>query len=370
MRRSTPKIAVVLALADAANRRKLAGIFDHIRTHVRWDIHLLEPDAMDDFDFRKMDGILLGDARRPRRFSKAPTVIIHSPQTYDRGFAYVMCDNKAVSMAAVSHLLNAGFGSFAYVHDRNASPWSLERADVFGRSLAKNPRKNEEAVPFHCWSPHDGLPLADWLKGLPQRTAVFAADDLTARDVMLKCVSAGIVIPRDLSLLGVDNEELLCESCPTALSSIEPDFRTGGRLAAELLDRLMSGTDRPCVIRYGVKRIVARESCRYVSHHQNPRLDDGLRFIREHATELIGVADVAHGMGVARRTAELIFRKGLKTSVGKALRLARLDGMMRRLKESDLSTSEICSRSGFQSESHAKRAFREWFGKPMSAFRG
>ena len=363
-----PKVAVVLALVDAANRKKLAGIFDYIRSHVRWDVHLLEPEAMDDFDFREMDGVLIGDARFPKRAPDVPTVIIHIPQTYDQGFSYVMCDNRAVASTAAGHLVGSGFKSFAYVHDRQSSPWSVERANDFRRELVRECRKAGNAPDLFLWSPSCGQDMTDWLKALPQRTAIFAADDSTARDVMLKCASAGIVVPRDLSLLGVDNDELLCESCPTALSSVEPDFRTGGCLAARALDNLMRGKRQPKTTKYGVKGIALRESCRYMSRRRNPRLDMGLRFIRENATAEIGVADVAKSMGVARRTAELIFRKSMKTSIGKSLRLARLDGMMRLLKESNLSTAEICARSGFQSESHAKRAFRERFGKPMSSF--
>ena len=363
-----PKVAVVLALVDAANRKKLAGIFDYIRSHVRWDVHLLEPEAMDDFDFREMDGVLIGDARFPKRAPDAPTVVIHIPQTFDRGFTYVMCDNKAVAGAVVGHLVSSGFRSFAYVHDRDFPKWSVERADDFRRELFREQRKSGTKPLLHCWSPSCGQDITDWLKALPQRTAVLAANDSTARDIMLKCASAGIIVPRDLSLLGVDNDELLCESCPTALSSVEPDFRTGGCLAARILDNLMRGKKQPKATKYGVKGIVLRESCRYISRQRDPRLNMGLRYIRENASSAIGVADVAKSMGVARRTAELIFRKGMKTSIGKALRLARLDAMMRLLKESDLPTSEICARSGFQSESHAKRAFRERFGKPMSSF--
>lgn len=370
------KVAVVLTMNDEGNRKKLAGIFDYLRgdgpqRRPRWDISLSETFVPPAADERGFDGLIIGAPLDPSTLSaNLPLVGLHRPFAAHRPHtAFVACDNAAVARAAARHYRESGFVNFAYIHDRGLSPWSRERADSFVRALPAE-------LPCRIWPDPANVEMSAWLRNLPQRTAIFAADDLTARETMLRCAALGIEIPRDLAFIGVDNDELLCESCKAPLSSIEPDFRRAGLLAAQQLDELMSAHDKTRranapnrLVLYGIRRIVERESSRLPRRTTDPRLQKALDFIRKNASRSITVRDVAAALHISRRSVELVFRNGLKTSVGKAIRLARLDGMMRKLKDSSLTITEICSTSGFASESHAKRAFKQRYGQTMSAFR-
>jgi len=351
-----PKVLVCMAMNDEGNRKKLAGIFDYIRESRPWDVSLIDPSAQDVSPCFRPDGIIAGEwPFSPTRFGKTPKVIMHLPGNNLSLSSYVTCDNRAVVSAALGLLRQHGFKSFAYIHDKAKTACSRERhAAMGGRS----------------WPESGYNDISGWLRALPQRTAILAADDTVAREAMLKCRTLGIRIPRDLAFVGIDNDELLCEACATALTSVEPDFRSGGYLAARQLDTLMSGeTIGARILHYGVRRVVERDSSTYITRGGDPRLDAALAFIRKHATESIGISEIAKSANVSRRTLEYMFKKQLKRPVGKILRLARLDAIMSLIKSSQLTISEICAQSGFLSESHAKRAFKERFGKPMSAFR-
>ena len=381
-------IAVILAMNDEANRKKLAGIFDYLRgqspsvrgqspsfSHPRWDIQLSESFPQNIHDLQHIDGLICGSTP-PQSMGTVPTIVLHLPDEAVRpSVCYVTCDNASVGETARKHLKASGFNSFAYVNDKGLSPWSRERAKAFSQGLSpSNTRGLSPRERFRSWPEAGFDDLGDWLSDLPQRTALLAADDVVAREVLLKCAALGIRVPNDLAILGVDNDELLCESCSPPLTSVEPDFRRAGYLAAHRLDMLLrqpsSGSPQmPTVEHYGVKRVVERESARFVERHEDPRITAALSFIREHAASPIGVTDVTTHLKVARRTAELLFRQKTKHSIGELIRLARLDAMMHRLRTTDSSIEEICATSGFSSESHAKRAFKLRFGRPMSAFK-
>jgi hypothetical protein len=127
--------------------------------------------------------------------------------------------------------------------------------------------------------------------------------------VLETCQLAGLDVPGDLALLGVDNEEILCENTTPTLSSIQPDFEAGGYEAAHLLEQLMRRTLRtPQTLFYGVKQIVARESSR-PSHLSDRRFLKGIEFIRLNSGANIACLISPVTWGCRGRMAEMLFRK-------------------------------------------------------------
>ena len=58
---------------------------------------------------------------------------------------------------------------------------------------------------------------------------------------MATAKTMGALVPEQVAVVGVDNEEILCELCTPPLSSVEPNPERIGYVAAELLDTLMTG---------------------------------------------------------------------------------------------------------------------------------
>jgi len=204
---------------------------------------------------------------------------------------------------------------------------------------------------------------------LPKPCAVLAARDGRARQVLETCLFAGLGVPGDIAILGVDNDEILCENSSPTLSSIQPDFEEAGYRAADLLEQLMRRNLRkPQTLLYGVHQIVARESSRS-SSAADRRLLRGLEFIRLNAGEPIGVGDVARHMAVSRRMAELLFRKSLEHSILDEVQQTRLTRLKTFLLETSLPIGQISAQCGYQTEMHAKRVFKQQVGITMSQFR-
>lgn len=363
------KVLVILSMNDEANRKKLAGIFDYTRDNVHWEITITEPQSVKSPKaFSRLHGILLGelvDANIPKSI---PVVAMFRPahdrkSWKNRNMSHIYLDNTDVGRIAAEQFVNAGFTSFAYINTPSLPIWSEERAAAFRAALP-------EGSPCRVWPENGFSNLPEWLADLPKRTAILASEDTVARDAMLMCNAQGIEIPRDLAFISVDNDELLCTTCRTPLTSIEPDFRRSGFITAKILDEMMSARHPLCITeRYGVNRIIIRSSSIYPDRQNDSRLEKAISMIRTRSHEHIRVGDVAKAVNMSRRSAELMFRQRLNRSIGEVIRATRLDAMMQRLKESRASISDICIESGFASESYAKRAFKARFGKTMSDFR-
>ncbi len=378
----TPKVALFLATNEKVGRDKLQGILRYVRLHTPWNIHLIEnrigEQKLGELRAWGATGVMVArmpDSVRTVAQARLPTVVLDSPALY-RGqlprASYVTCDSEAVGRAGAEFFLRQHFRQFAYVADTGPWDWSQMRGRAFCSRL------REEG--FDCavydaagqtgdWA-REQRRLARWLLELPKPCAVLAARDGRARQVLETCLSAGLRVPGDVALLGVDNDEILCENSAPTLSSIQPDSEEAGYRAAELLERLMRGGSRqPQTLLYGVRQIVARESSRPSCAAADRRLLCGLEFIRLNAGEAIGVSDVARGMGVSRRTAELLFRKHLGRSILEELRQTRLSRLKTFLLETSLPIGLISAKCGYQTEMHAKRIFKREVGQTMSQFR-
>ena len=69
-----------------------------------------------------------------------------------------------------------------------------------------------------------------------------------------RCPARRLTVPDEVAVLGVDDDEPICELADPPLSSVRPDYAQAGYRAAELLDGLMRGAkpsaqDDPCIAR-------------------------------------------------------------------------------------------------------------------------
>ena len=91
--------------------------------------------------------------------------------------------------------------------------------------------------------------MSRWLTAelarLPKPLGIFAYSDYDASRVLGICREHGIDVPREVSILGVDNNPIICENQQIALSSVNHDLERVGYEGAALLDRLMQGEAAP-----------------------------------------------------------------------------------------------------------------------------
>ena len=161
------------------------------------------------------------------------------------GFPLVHPDDRAIARMAADHLLQRGYRSFAFCGVR-AYNWSERRRDGFVEAL----EEEGYACAIHAYAPgggrdwtyeEDEAEIARWLAGLRRPVGIMACSDHHGRVILSACREAGLKVPDEVAVVGVDNDEPLCEVCDPPLSSVISDDQAVGYRAAALLARMMEG---------------------------------------------------------------------------------------------------------------------------------
>lgn len=174
---------------------------------------------------------------------------------------------------------------------------------------------------------------------------------------------AGLSIPDEVAILGVNNDQALCNLCDPPLSSIAFDFKKAGIEAAELMSRLMARQDSPKGqwIRIQPAYVKSRRSTDIFAI-EDPDVIAALAFIRDHSCHPLQVEDVAQAVCVSRRSLQLKFQKMLGCSVHDQITQAHLENAKAMLIDTDLPIDEIAVRSGFHYTTNMRRVFKERTG--------
>jgi LacI family transcriptional regulator len=207
------------------------------------------------------------------------------------------------------------------------------------------------------------------LRRLPKPLAVFTSADDIAVLVMQACEEAGLHIPEEVAVLGCHNDVAVCEYAPVALSSVDEDLELQGYEAARVLDQRMDGMPAPAApLIIPPKGVVTRTSTDILAV---PRVEvaRALRYIWEHYTEPIQIADVATAAHLARRSLTRLFQQHLGRSVGAEIARKRIEQAKQLLSATDLKAWQVAEQTGFSSMEHLGKAFTRVVGEAPSRFR-
>ena len=382
-----PNVAIAAILADPAGQRKLAGSFSYLGTVHHWNLRILRTQEeaavffADDKAPSGMDGVIYSgryDKAVFKTLAKLPCPVVvmenEAPELKQRthNLVVIRVNDEEIGKAALRTFAEMGqYKSFAYVGNLLGSKWSKRREAAFAKEVADKMATQANIYSASATSPEiDRSRLAAFLSGLECPTAVLAANDMRAIDVIAAAKEAGLSVPKKLAVLGVDNDPYACDGVSPALSSIEPDFHAEGAAAAELLNKMMRTRAPKRVQRlfFGIKRIIIRES--------TPRLPMAERlvvrakeFIDRHATDGISPRDVAAHLGISLPLLHLRFRETRKTSVGKLITETKLLEVARKLRETRLSIAAIQETCGFKNANSLKNIFKQRYNMSMRDYR-
>ena len=373
--KSNKTVVLSLWLAGSAGRKQLSGALRYVNTRGAWNFRLFGDPSECSAEAlgAGIDGFLghvTPDNADALLASDIPAVIIDFPPPAllkRRGETVILLDDdERIGQTGADYFVSLGrFAAYAFVPDAQNRGWSRLRERGYRRRLAEHGL----SCPVYR---SDRQPLADWLKGLPKPAAVLCAYDFGAKEVLDCCHAAQIDVPRQIAVLGVDNDELVCDNTTPSLSSIRLDHEHIGFRAAEELNRRMcaSGKRRKAPYRLLLPDhgVVERASTRAIPPAVllTDRIND---FIREHAAEPIDVRDIVSGVGVSRRLADLRYRERTGSSIRQALENRRLELVCRRLRTGDLSLDKIACLCGYANPQRLKYVFKARFGVSMSAWR-
>lgn len=285
----------------------------------------------------------------------------------------VTMDNEAISRMAAQFFLDKGFREFAFVHRRELGV-NQRRRKYFQQMV------NERGYDCHILSwelergrkPDTREQRRDWLKKwlvkLPKPLAVLARDN-EAVEVLEACSAANIDVPDRVSVLGIDNTESVCNCLYISLSSVDPNLEQIGYEGAALLHRLILGESPPeSPIYIPPRGIVERASTDSLAT-SHPHVATALKFIRDHAAELIDMSDIIKQVPMSRSGLEKAFREHYVRAPMEQLRHIRLDLAKSMLRDTDHSLMLIARRSGLRNAHNLCRVFRTQCGMTPQQYR-
>jgi DNA-binding LacI/PurR family transcriptional regulator len=159
----------------------------------------------------------------------------------------VMVANEEGAFQATQYLLKMGHTRMAMLSGPSHVTNAVERMAGFRRALAKNNVKiTPEYVQETRFDRDSGYRSAlRLLNMLPRPTAIFAANDMVALGALLAVREMGLRCPKDVSIIGFDDQDL-CIFTDPALSSVhQSGYQMGATAARLLLERISGKKTRP-----------------------------------------------------------------------------------------------------------------------------
>jgi LacI family transcriptional regulator len=354
---SYPHVALIVETAKQYDRGVLRGIGRYIKGHGPWSVYLEERGPQDAIPAWlkswRGDGIIARIKDVPMAeallATGAPIVELRR-QVVGFDLPAVHCDDAAISDLAVRHFRERGFRQFAFC-GRPGARWSDLREHAYrdrltGEGYACHIYPGPRRARGLSWEQEQD-DVAQWLATLPRPVGVLACNDIRGLQVLDACRRTDLSVPEGVAVLGVDNDEVLCELADPPLSSIDQDLERIGYEAAALLDRLMAGeppaADPTLVEPLGV---VARLSTDVVAI-DDPAVATALRLIRQHACDGKGVDHLVDRTGLSRRALQRRFKALTGRTLQEEILNTQLARVRQMLAETDLKLENIAAKSGF-----------------------
>lgn len=375
-----PRVLLIVESSMAFGRGVLEGISRYLVENPPWSVHLdlrellVTPPAW----LRRWDG----DGIITRSTTPGMVKIIHQlgiptvnlTDIYgDQGLPRIWNDHRQIGRLAANHLIERGFQNFAYCGFSDHH-WSGQREAGFAEALAERgfqPVSHKAAwaqARRRGWETQQA-DIAQWLRTLRQPTGIMACNDLRGQHVLEACRTAGLVVPEQIAVIGVDNDRVLCDFCEPPLTSVMPAAERIGYEAAAMLDRLMRGEtlaqDEVLVRPLG---IATRQSTDVLAI-DDPEVVRSLQIIRQRACDGLTVADILREVPVARSVLERRFRKYVGRSPQAEIRSAQLKRACQLLQETDLPLAQIAALCGFKHPEYFSVVFKRGLGLTPGSYR-
>jgi len=370
---------VILLLESSRNfgRELLCGIARYSRLHSSWSFYR-EPSGLKSSVPRltnwNASGIIMRDSLITKELLnlELPTIIVLHDAERPKYLPTVITDAKTIVKLAADHLLDRGLKHFAFCGYKNIF-WSNNRESNFQKYI------EDAGFEVHIYEPpfhhkfkswyHEQSFMKEWLKKLPLPIGIMACNDDRGQHILEVRKSLGINVPEEVAVIGVDNDQLICELGDPPLTSVALNTESAGYAAAELLDRLMNGEEmKGQEILVSATHVVKRQSTDLLAI-DDKNVADAIWFIRQNAKNKLRVDDVVAETCLGRRSLESGFRKILQRSIQEEIRRVRVELISQMLIETNMSVAQITSLFNFADYDHISRYFKKEKGLGLREFR-
>lgn len=371
------RLLIISDFTEAFPSKLLKGIVQYSRRKEQWSICRMPP------AYKKMIGIP-GVVRWAQswgadavigQFEETDDVglfavngIVAVAQDFKQRFANIpniTADYVGTGRMGARFFLNRGFRHFAFFGFRNVC-WSDERCDGFWQEVEAAGYGNS----FYTYNLQDidnlwfyeQDKLTDWLRAIPKPIAIMACDDNQGNNLVEACHAAGIKIPSEVSILGVDNDELLCSLGSTPLSSIQVNIEEGGYQTAALIEQRVLHPETPLqdVVLKPVKIIGRMSTAAFAT--QDDQIQKAIQFIHRNIAKKISVEDVTDEVALSRRLLERRFKKVTDQTIYQYITDVKLKQFAQMLLDTDDQLIDIALSLGESDTKSISRRFKQLYG--------
>ena len=379
------RVLLWIESSRAYGRGCLMGVAAYCATHSRWRTyhveHTLEADLPDFFGSMKFDGVIAraeNDKVAEALQNLGVPVVDLRGSYHPRNGRMIDTDPAACAELAFEHFWARGMTTMAFCGYNNVD-YSDRRRDAFleyAHQRGVKPHVYESASPprqpggaastllSEARGEIESEELLAWLRSLPKPVAVFASNDIRGRQVLSACTAAGIAVPEQVAVLGVDNDEVICELAYPPLTSIEPDTRAIGYAGAASLDRLLTdpGITPSSTVRLIQPTSVVTRQSTDITAIEDLEIAQAVNIIRKQAGAIRSVGDLATAVGISRATLERRFRTALGRSPRQEIDRVRLNHARTLVRGTTYPLHQIAELVGYSNPSRLLDAYKRRFG--------
>jgi len=374
-------VALLIETSGSYGRGLLQGIARYNREHEGWSTyfrpHGLGSPPPEWISKWKGDGIL---ARIDSRKTADLVTGLGVPVVNLRGsyvpisLPLVVVDNVQVAKIALQHLQERGLRNFGFVgrpHGINPSlderqEYFTEQAKKAGFECAVFPASNPDLQAG--WEEEQNA-LVQWIRSLPKPVGLMAANDERGLQVLDACRRCGAGVPDEVAMIGVDNDQPMCDLAIPPMSSVDVNAEGIGYEAAALLDKMMSGKKAPAkAVKLSPRAVVTRRSTDVIAS-EDEEVNRAVRYIREQACNRLQVIDVLGFMGMSRASLQQRMKQIAGRTIHQEIQRVRLNRAKDLLSMSNLTIKQVARESGFASVQYMTRVFRSATGETPARYR-
>lgn len=370
------RVFVQLESGRGYGRDLLKGIYDYNNRFSKWEI-IFEPayylkttesrDLVKLIQLLKPDGCIIEYSEKISEIKKLNIPIIQASWVeHLKNIPYLKGNYEADGQMAAEYFLNLGFRNLAFF-GVDKIEWSDGRFASFEKHASQ---KGVQVIRYmfntntKAGLRHNFDHLIKWLKSLPKPIGILCCNDDFGQMLINACSMGQIKVPHEVAILGVDNDELLCNITYPNLSSISRNHAKAAYNACEMLNRLMNGE----VI---IEKVTPTEPIEVVVRSSTDTIASSdlevikaMQFIRDNINIPITVEDVVKATNVSRRTLYSRFKQITGHTINDEIQLNKLKKFKELLKNQNLSVKEAAFSLGFNDVSHVSRWFSSIEGVP------